>query len=61
MTRLYGPHRPEDAPAHVLIHRGGRKQRAPIERDVPVPIPRRLLQQRQQINTRAWEAHHRAD
>lgn len=55
MTREYGPHRPEDAPTHVLVNRGGPKQRAPIERDVPLRIPRRLLQQREQINNRARE------
>lgn len=55
MSRAYGPHRPEDAPATVLINTGGRRERRPLQRDVPVPVPKRLQRQREQLNTRARE------
>lgn len=57
--RTYGPHCEDSAPTHVLITRGGRSQHAPIERDVPVPVPRALVEQRRNLNTRAASsAHH---
>lgn len=51
MTRNYGPHDPDTAPAVVKVLGPGKYPRA-YETDVPWPIQ----EQRAQVNNRAWEA-----
>lgn len=43
----YGPHRAGDAPSTVVVARG-------FNRELELERPRELLEQRRQVNERAW-------